>query len=64
MQSFRSGTFTAFNHFIKLFQDGEEEELLRHAADNGVEEAGDVLTHICSTGQCKGAGDGEEFMEN
>ena len=34
--------------------------LLRHAADNGVEEAGDALTHLCSTGQCRGAEEEEE----
>ena len=45
-------------------EDGEDEELLRHAADNGVEEAGDVLTHLCSTGQCRGTDREEEFLDN
>ena len=44
-------------------EDGEHEELLRHAADDGVEEAEEVLTHLCSTGQCRGVPD-EEYVDN
>ena len=45
-------------------EDGEDETLLRHAADNGVEEAGDVLTHLCSTGQCRGTEAEQDYMDD
>jgi len=33
-------------------EEGEAHLLVRHAAENGVEDAWEVLDHLCSTGQC------------
>ena len=33
-------------------ENGEEEDLLRHAADNGVDEAINALSKICPNGEC------------
>ena len=35
-------------------EEGEEEELLRHAVKHGVEGSEAVLDHICRTGACLG----------
>lgn len=42
-------------------EEGDHEELLRHAARHGVEGAEAVLDHVCRSGEC--LGDDEYFLE-
>ena len=41
-------------------EEGEHEELLRHAVRHGVEGAEAVLDHICKSGEC--IGEDEDYM--